>query len=55
MYNLMEDLDLSDPDYYNSGLGWVPIGTFTGIFEGNGHIIRNLMINRITNVLGFSG
>ena len=34
---------------YNSGLGWVPIGTlsapFTGVFNGNGYTISNLYIN----------
>ena len=26
--------------------GWLPINNFSGIFEGNGHIIKNLYINR---------
>lgn len=42
-------MDAND-DYYNSGSGWQPIGTngapFTGTFEGNGHTISNLYINR---------
>jgi hypothetical protein len=49
-YILMADLDLSG---YSSGTGWNPIGTsatkFTGIFDGNGHTIRNLAINDSTN------
>jgi uncharacterized repeat protein (TIGR02543 family) len=46
-YKLMNDLDLSD---YASGEGWVPIGhasnTFKNIFEGAGHKITGLTINR---------
>ena len=44
---LAEDIDLSE---YSSGEGWVPIGNetnkFNGIFNGNGHVISNLTINR---------
>lgn len=47
------DLDLSD---FNSGQGWEPLGSFwgegygentyfTGSFDGNGYLIRNLSIN----------
>lgn len=36
--------------YWNEGLGWAPIGNgdtrFTTVFDGNGHVIRNLFINR---------
>ena len=33
--------------YWNEGLGWLPIGgSFRAIFAGNGHIIKNLFINR---------
>ena len=43
----MNDLDLS-------GINWDPIGTggagdnkyFKGVFDGNGHTIKNLTINR---------
>ena len=46
--------------YYNSGSGWVPIGTptasFNATFNGNGHIIANLFINRgSTNNVGLFG
>ncbi|MEN0038771.1 MAG: GLUG motif-containing protein [Cellvibrio sp.] len=45
-------LDAQDT-YWNSGLGWQSIGTpeqpFSAIFEGNKHLIRNLMINRWNN------
>lgn len=59
-YELTADLDfdtnqdgtLNDQDaYWNDGQGWLPLGNnsgFKGTFEGNGHLIRNLMINRPT-------
>lgn len=50
-YLLVADLDLSD---YSTGEGWTPIGYwdytnkaghyFSGIFNGNNHVIRNLYI-----------
>src|SRR5512147_2668763 len=49
---LINDIDLGVAPY-NSGEGWIPIGTsmakFTGSFHGHGHIIRNLFINRPTS------
>ncbi|WP_320818858.1 GLUG motif-containing protein [Thalassolituus sp.] len=37
-------------EYWNDGDGWMPIGSssrpFTSTFDGNGHQIRNLFINR---------
>ena len=48
-FKLDADLKL-DVAPYNSGTGWEPIGTqdnpFTGRFDGNGHTISNLFINR---------
>ena len=47
--------------YWNDGEGWEPIGfdrddPFTAIFEGNGHPIRNLYIDRPTsNYVGLFG
>ena len=41
--------------YYNGGAGWDPLGwrwapsdttNFTAIFDGNGHVIENLLVNR---------
>ncbi len=52
---LMNDLDLYDAtreggDFWNDGAGWEPIGNdinkFTGNFDGDGHTISNLFINR---------
>lgn len=49
-YILMANLDLSG---YASGEGWDPIGSdtayFTGAFNGNGLVIKNLTINRPTS------
>jgi len=57
-FRLTNDIDLSsylsaDGAGYNGGEGWVPIGSsitnyFTGNFEGGGHVIKNLTINRPT-------
>ena len=46
--------------YWNEGYGWGPIGDynfpFTAIFDGNGHQIRNLYIDRpSTNYVGLFG
>jgi hypothetical protein len=56
-YILMNDLDSTTPGYTelasptaNQEKGWQPIGTwdnhFTGMFDGHGHKIRGLFINR---------
>lgn len=55
-YELMNDLNfdsnqdgiLSEEDsYWNEGMGWEPIqSAFVASFNGNGHKIKNLMINR---------
>ena len=63
-YELVRGLDFADPTSYSNGMvnsawtrgsGWLPIGNnstrFTGILEGNGHKITNLMIRRdISNI-----
>ncbi len=46
-YILMENIDLSG---YAAGTGWMPVEEtgavyFSGIFEGNGHVISNLTVN----------
>ncbi len=55
------DIDL-DVSPYNTGSGWEPIGTngsgnwFEGYYDGNGHTISNLFINRSsTNFVGLFG
>ena len=55
-YELAADLDFDQDgdgarnDTYNAGSGWQPIGDqssqFTATFEGNGHTVANLFINR---------
>ena len=59
-YELMADLDFdtdddgdvdSDDAYWNNGAGWNPLGSgtdFAATFEGNGHTLRHLFINRPT-------
>ncbi len=70
-YELTADLDFdtngngsadSGDDYWNDGSGWDPIGwnafngAFTGFFEGRGHTISNLYINRSdTDEVGLFG
>ncbi|MGI5839852.1 MAG: S-layer homology domain-containing protein [bacterium] len=47
-FKLVADINLAD---YSAGEGWEPIGTeensFAGTFDGNGHTISDLVINRI--------
>ena len=46
-YRLTQDIDATATTNWNSGAGFAPIGgTFTGIFDGNGHVIKGLTINR---------
>ena len=56
-YELMNDLNFDEngngdrDDTYNQGVGWLPFGdgastSFDTTFNGNGHVIRNLFINR---------
>ena len=50
----------SGDDYWNDGSGWVPIGTqstrFSTTFDGNGHTISGLFINRAsTRYVGLFG
>ena len=68
---LMNDLDSTSPGYEelasptaNEGKGWQPIGTwslsaFTGTFDGQGHEIRDMFINRPdespVGLFGFAG
>ena len=47
-YILMNDLDQNTAGYadYNSGAGWQTIHGFGGTFDGDGHVIKGLTINR---------
>jgi len=63
-YELVRSLDFNDTNSYDSesismawttGTGWLPIGTFNAVFEGNGHTISNLMIDRSSDDVGLFG
>ena len=68
-FELTRDLDFNERDSYRSrsintawttGQGWRPIGSdrdvpFLATFNGNGHTISNLMINRSTDRIGLFG
>ena len=45
-YLLFNDIDASATVTWNSGAGFVPLGTFNGIFNGQNHIISDLTIYR---------
>jgi filamentous hemagglutinin family protein len=65
VYALGRDIDASATSAWNSGAGFVPLGNdnlsnpaelFTGIFDGLGHTITGLYINRpSTNYVGLFG
>lgn len=59
-YILMNDINASETEQWNSGSGFVPIGNtgakFSGGFNGNGYTISNLYVNRpLTDHVGFFG
>lgn len=45
-FKLMNDIDLA-------GVDWTPLGTFTGTFDGQGHVIKNMKITKNSSVVGF--
>ncbi|MCR4880874.1 MAG: prepilin-type N-terminal cleavage/methylation domain-containing protein [bacterium] len=46
-YCLMNSIDLSNfGSTYDGGEGWLPISGYQGTFDGNGHAIKNLYMNR---------
>ena len=45
-YELGNDIDASETADWNGGLGFEPINTFTGTFNGQNFTISNLFINR---------
>jgi hypothetical protein len=61
-YYLTTNIDFAD-EYtegswsdWNSGSGWMPIGSFSGALDGNGYTIKNLYINRAeSDGVGFFG
>ncbi len=44
-YELINDIDASDTENWNSGAGFLPIEYVSGNFDGNGYIISGLYIN----------
>jgi filamentous hemagglutinin family protein len=59
-YALGNDIDASPTSTWNGGLGFAPIGTngadFSGNFDGLGHVISGLTINRpATDFIGLFG
>ena len=51
VFVLMNDLNFDGSPYSkeNSRFGWEPIAEFSGTFNGNGHLIKNLYINTHEN------
>ena len=47
-YALGTNIDASPTSTWNGGQGWRPVGDFYGRFDGLGHIITNLYVNRPT-------
>jgi uncharacterized repeat protein (TIGR02543 family) len=58
-YKLGADIDASETASWNSGAGFAPVGDnttkFTGSFDGHGHTISGLTINRSTDYIGLFG
>jgi len=55
-YVLVDDIDASVTSGWNDGAGFEPISTFTGTFDGQGHTISDLYIDRPnTNNIGLFG
>src|SRR6185295_12750856 len=60
VYALGRDIDASATSGWNGGLGFNPVGTyggnasnyFNGTFDGLGHTVRGLTINRSTTGVG---
>ncbi|MDR2804771.1 MAG: T9SS type A sorting domain-containing protein [Dysgonamonadaceae bacterium] len=55
-YKLMNDIDLTGWLTADSPIeGWLPISNFSGNFNGNGHFITGLRINRTSGNIGLFG
>ncbi|AYJ79820.1 hypothetical protein AN286_06520 [Aliarcobacter cryaerophilus ATCC 43158] len=48
-YKLLNNISSTTAGYMGTGEGWNPIGTFSGNFDGLGHSISDLYINRPFN------
>ncbi|MBN2790614.1 MAG: hypothetical protein JXR69_10535 [Candidatus Delongbacteria bacterium] len=49
------NIDASPTTGWDSGAGWTPISGFGGKYDGQGHTISNLFIDRTTNNIGLFG
>ena len=47
-YSIVKNIDLMNICSKNGSEGWIPIENFSGILEGNGHLVKNMIINRTT-------
>ncbi len=58
-YSLFQDIDASATATWNSGAGFNPIGDdydpFTGVFDGQGHVITGLAVNVTGGTVGLFG
>lgn len=45
-FKLTNDIDMS---MYATGDGWQPVAEFSGVFEGRGYVIKNLIISRTSS------
>ena len=65
-FNMIADLEFTDADFaeggdfYNDGAGFEPIGTnfdnsFTGVFDGDGHTVKNLYVNVLSDYIECAG
>ncbi len=57
-YYLANDIVFNESDFtesgafYNDGKGWLPVNSFSGILDGNGHVISGLYINSRNGYVG---
>jgi len=58
-YHLVNDIDASVTATWNGGQGFLPVGSsnnpFTGMLNGNGHVITSLFINSSATNVGLFG
>ena len=58
-FNTGDPSTRTDDEYYNGGAGWEPIGnasnSYSGVFQGNGHVISDLSIHRAGRFIGLFG
>lgn len=45
-FKQIADIDASETITWQNGSGWLPIGSFSGLYDGNNHIIENIYVHR---------